>query len=166
MSRSGDAATTAAIVALRRIVRQLRLADREIEAACGLSVAQLFVLHQLAAAAPLSVAEVAERTLTDPSSVSTVIARLTREGLVVRNASKTDRRRVEISLTARGRRLVEKAPQVPQSAMIDAIRRMSAKRRAEVVRSLELLSAALGAPDIEARMLFEDEPGTRARSKR
>jgi DNA-binding MarR family transcriptional regulator len=166
MSRAREASTTAALVALRRIVRQLRLADREIEEACGLSVAQLFVLHQLAAAAPLSIAEVAARTLTDPSSVSTVIARLVGAGLVVRKPSPTDRRRALHSLTARGRRVVETAPQVPQAAMIDAIRGMSTKRRAEVVRSLELLSAALGAPDIEPRLLFEDEPVARVRARR
>jgi DNA-binding MarR family transcriptional regulator len=166
MSRAREASTTAALVALRRIVRQLRLADREIEEACGLSVAQLFVLHELAAAAPLSIAEVAARTLTDPSSVSTVIARLASSRLVARKPSPVDKRRVELSLTARGRRLVATAPKVPQAAMIDAIRRMTTKRRTEVVRSLELLSAALGAPDIEPHLLFEDEPRARARRKR
>ena len=74
---------TAVLGSLRRIVRFLRLADREAEAACEVSAAQLFVLHTLAAEPAASVHALAARTLTDPSSVSTVVAR----GLVQRTPS-------------------------------------------------------------------------------
>ena len=151
-----DAGATAALVALRRIVRSLRIADREVEAVCGLSVAQLFVLHQLADEASLSIAELAARTLTDPSSVSTVVARLVDAGFVLRKRSRTDRRRAQLALSARGKRVVLTAPRVPQLAMIEAIREMTPKARAELVRSLERLASAIGANAVEPRMLFED----------
>ena len=153
-----DASTAAALIALRRIVRHLRLADREVENACGLSVAQLFVMHQLSGSPALSIAEVAERTLTDASSVSTVVARLVEQGLVVRKPSRADGRRAELTLTARGERMVLTGPRVPQLVMIDSMRAMSSKRRAELVRSLESLAASIGANSVEPRMLFEDEP--------
>lgn len=70
-----DEATTV-MNALRRIVRFSRLADREVEAACIISAAQLFVLHVLVDEPAASVSELARRTLTDQSSVSTVVARL------------------------------------------------------------------------------------------
>jgi len=163
--RRRDASAGAALVALRRIVRYLRLADREVENVCGLSVAQLFVLYQLDDTPSLSIAELAERTLTDPSSVSTVVARLVEEKLASRAPSRTDRRRVEISLTARGKKLVLTAPRVPQVAMIESIREMSPKKRADLVRSLEGLAAAIGANAVEPRMLFEDEPAARKRRR-
>ena len=156
MKRTPRDSAGAALVALRRIVRFLRLADREVEGACGLSVAQLFVLHQLADTPALSIAEVADRTLTDPSSVSTVVARLVSEGLVLRKPSKTDRRRAELTLSARGRRVVLTAPRVPQLTIIESIREMSPKRRKDLVRSLEGLASAIGANAVEPRMLFED----------
>lgn len=152
------------LVALRRIVRFLRLAEREIETTCGLSVAQLFVLHQLFDAPASSIAEVAERTLTDPSSVSSVIARLVERKLVARQVAHTDRRRAELALTARGRRLALTAPRVPQATMLDAIRAMPPKRRATIARSLEALAGAIGANAVPPRMFFDDEPtGARAR---
>ena len=152
-----DASVTATLVALRRIVRYLRLADREVENACGLSVASLFVLNQLADSPALSIAEIAERSLTDPSSVSTVVARLVERTLVVRTPSRSDRRRVELTLTARGRKLVLTAPRVPQLVMLEALRAMSAKKRAEIARALESLASAIGANAVEPRMLFEDD---------
>jgi DNA-binding MarR family transcriptional regulator len=147
-----------ALNALRRIVRFLRIADREVESACSLSAAQLFVLHTLSETPALSLARVAERTLTDQSSVSTVVARLVERGLVNRKPSKTDRRRAELSLTAAGRRMVLTAPRPPQAHMIAAMQAMPAPRRAELVRSLEALAAAIGANEVAPRMLFEDEP--------
>lgn len=166
VSVSSRDSATAALNALRRIVRYFRLADREVEAVCGVSVAQLFVLTQLADADSLSIAELAARTYTDASSVSTVVARLVQRGLVSRSASRMDRRRAEVSITARGRKLVRVGPRVPQLAMIDAIRKLPSRRRVEVVRSLELLASLLGADAVEPRMLFEDEPASRRARKR
>src|SRR5690242_3949452 len=96
----------AVLVALRRIVRYLRLADREAEASNGLSAAQLYVLHVLLDEPARSLAEIAERTMTDQSSVSTVVAKLVSRGLVARTVSGDDRRRTQLRLTAAGHRVV------------------------------------------------------------
>ena len=165
MTAKGNASAAAAMVALRRIVRLLRLAEREVQSVCGLSVAQLFVLHHLHDSPALSIAELADRTLTDPSSVSTVVARLTTQGFVQRKPSRSDRRRVELSLTVKGERIVLTAPRVPQLAMIESIRALPPKRRTELVRSLEGLASAIGANAVEPRMLFEDEPAHTRRKK-
>ena len=159
MTRAADAAS--ALDALRRVVRYLRLADREVEQACGLSVAQLFVLQTLSDTPAMSLAEVAQRTLTDQSSVSTVVARLVERKLIDRKPSPVDRRRAELWLTPAGRRVVLTAPRAPQARMISTIDEMTAERRTELVRGLEGLAAAIGANAVSPAMLFEDEPATR-----
>ncbi|HEY5937535.1 MAG TPA: MarR family transcriptional regulator [Kofleriaceae bacterium] len=163
-SRPDDSAA-AALVALRKVVRGLRLADREVENATGVSVAQLFVMHQLAAEPGLSIAELAERVFTDQSSVSTVVARLVERKLVTRKQAREDRRRVELRLTPRGQKLVDTAPSVPQERLIETIRSMTPARRAEVVRGLEALAQAIGATAVQPRMLFEDEPAPAKRRR-
>jgi DNA-binding MarR family transcriptional regulator len=152
-----DTEPAAVMVALRRIVRHLRLADREIEATSRVSAAQLFVLHALVDSRPLSLAEIAERSLTDHSSVSTVVARLVERGLVSRRTSPSDRRRLDLRITAAGRRVIATAPPMPQPRIIAAIRAMPAARRAEMVSMLESFAAAIGADEVAPRMLFEDE---------
>jgi DNA-binding MarR family transcriptional regulator len=147
-----------ALIALRRIVRFLRIADREVEAACHISAAQLFVLHSLVGRPAASLSELAQRTLTDQSSVSTVIARLVDRKLVRRTPSRQDRRRAELEITAAGIHMVEKAPRVPQAQMIAAIRALPAKRRNELARVLDGLATTIGAKDVAPRMLFDDEP--------
>jgi DNA-binding MarR family transcriptional regulator len=155
----------AVLVALRRIVRFLRLADRQAEAAVGLSAAQLFVLQSLAQQPARSVAELAQRTLTDQSSVSTVVARLVERKLITRRAAADDRRRAELRATAAGERLVDRAPRVPQVRIAEIVRAMPAQQRTEFVRSLESFITAIGANEVAPRMLFEDEPAGVRRSR-
>jgi len=78
-SNSNDAQL--ALDSLRRIVRVLREAARLAERRFGLSGAQLFVLHKLAGASPMSLNELARRTHTHQSSVSTVVTRLVEQRL-------------------------------------------------------------------------------------
>lgn len=162
MSSSDSAA---ALVALRRIIRFLRLADREAEAAYGLTAAQLFVLHSLTESPASSMAELADRTLTDQSSVSMVVSRLEAKKLLVRKPSPTDRRRVEIKLTPTGKKIVATGPTAPQPKIIAAIDAMPASKRGEVVRALEQLAQTIGAGDTEPLMLFEEPEPKRTRRR-
>ena len=88
-----DELATRTMDGLRRIVHALRVATRSSQRTIGLSSAQLFVLRQLSAAPDQSLSELAQRTRTTPSSVSEVVARLVRLGVVARAASEHDRRR-------------------------------------------------------------------------
>jgi len=152
-----DDHAAAAMVSLRRIIRYLRLGDRETEIASGLSSAQLFVLTTLAESPAISVAEVAKRALTDQSSVSTVVARLVKRGLVARKPAAKDKRRAELRITPAGNRILAAAPPVPQARLIEAIRSLPAGRRAELVRALDALVDAVGAEGVKPRLFFEDE---------
>src|SRR5262245_66349089 len=118
--------TTGTLQALRRLVRALRLADRAAELRLGLSAAQLFVLERLAEGPVGSMAELAGRTLTDASSVSVVVQRLSERGLVVRAVAPDDARRTTLRLSASGKRLLGAAPRSPQAELIDAIQALSA----------------------------------------
>jgi DNA-binding MarR family transcriptional regulator len=156
---------TAVMVALRRIVRLFRLADREAEAAHGLSAAQMFVLQALWREPAGSLGELAERTMTDQSSVSTVVSKLVARRFVTRRPSSSDRRRTELRLTTQGEHVVRTAPRLPQTMVADVIAAMPAPRRAELVLSLERFASAIGANEMPPSMLFEDEPARRRRSR-
>ncbi len=154
------------MIALRRIVRHLRLADREAETAVGLSAAQLFIVQVLSRAPGSSLSEVADETLTDQSSVSSVVAKLVDKRLVSRKPSSEDRRRIELRLTAAGEQVARSAPRVPQTRIADVVRAMPMKAREELVTALETLAAAIGANETAPRMLFEDEPPSANRRSR
>src|ERR1043165_677145 len=96
--------------AVRSIVRAQRINTRAIELKMGISLAQLFVLQQLAQRPAESLNDLAERTATHQSSVSVVVRRLVDRGLVTRTSSAADKRRIEIAVTPAGRALLDGAP--------------------------------------------------------
>ena len=148
-----------AVASIRRLVRVLRLAAQRTQVASGLSAAQIFVLEQLGEAGRLSMNELASRTMTDRSSVADVVDRLSDQGFVGRDVDPADRRRASVRITPAGRRRLARAPEAPATALITALRKLKARDRATLARSLALLNLALGASDEPASFLFADESG-------
>src|SRR5581483_1311234 len=123
--------------AVRSIVRALRINTRAIELKLGISLAQLFVLQQLAEKPADSLNELADRTATHQSSVSVVVRRLVERGLVSRTASTADKRRIEIAVTPSGRTLLADAPVTVSMELVAALRRLPRNDREMLAELLE-----------------------------
>jgi DNA-binding MarR family transcriptional regulator len=142
---------------LRRIVRVLRESSRAAEQGLGVSGAQLFVLQALADAPALSLGALAERTHTHQSSVSVVVRRLVERGLVRRSVSEQDGRVRELSLTARGAKLLQRAPLAAQDELIAGLEQLSGAQRSALASALVTLVQVMRLADEPAEMFFEDE---------
>lgn len=156
--------TRTVLDAVRRIVRDLHESSREAERTLGVTGAQLFVLQALAETPGASLNALAERTHTHQSSVSTVVSRLVERGLVLRAPAASDARRLELRLSADGRRLSARAPGPAQARLVQAIDRLPAARRQALARSLLALTNAMDLAGREAVMFFDesDKKGRRA----
>src|SRR5512143_1193871 len=144
--------------AVRSIVRAIRINTRAIELRMGISLAQLFVLQQLAEHPADSLNDLADRTATHQSSVSVVVRRLVDAGLVTRTASPADRRRVQIALTETGRQKLAQAPRTVQVTLVDGLKSMEPQQRRTLADLLEKWVHASGI-DLTSPppMLMEDE---------
>jgi DNA-binding MarR family transcriptional regulator len=140
---------------LRRIVRSLHVFTRKTQREFGVSAAQFFVLRQLAMSPRMSVTELARRTRTSQSSVSEVVTALVKLGLVVRQIAPDDRRRAELALSPRGRRLLEKRPMSVQEHLVVGLERLDADQRRALRTGLEAWLVASGLGDVPATMFFE-----------
>jgi MarR family transcriptional regulator, lower aerobic nicotinate degradation pathway regulator len=148
---------TTVMDSLRALVRALRISTRAVEKEIGISGAQLFVLQQLEDSPARSVNELADRTSTHQSSVSTVVSRLVERGLVKREPSADDARRMEISITDRGRQVVNSAPRTAQMRMLDVLHRMPPERLHDFAAALDTLVREAGFAGAPVPMFFEDD---------
>lgn len=142
---------------LRRIVQVLRESSRRAEQQLGITGAQLFVLEKLAEVPSQSLNELAERTRTHQSSVSTVVGRLVERGLVMRQRSAGDARRLVLVLTARGRRVTANTPGVVQDRLIDTIEGLPPRSRKQLASLLRQVVSGLDAVERKPRMFFDDD---------
>jgi DNA-binding MarR family transcriptional regulator len=149
----------------RRIVRVLRESSRAAEQRVGLTGAQLFVMQTLARHPQLSVNELADRTRTHQSTVSVVVSKLVERGLVRRESSTSDARRVVLALTPEGKTLLRRAPDAAQERLIAAIEGLPGSARVDLSHLLVQLVEIMDAADEEPGMLFDDLEPARKRKR-
>jgi len=101
----------------------------------------------LAAEAPRNLSAIADDLEVHPSNATRLCDRLVRAGLLDRRRSDADRRQVHLTLTPRGRRLVEKAMSHRREQVERAMAHMSEEERAALAGALSVFSrAALARP--------------------
>jgi MarR family transcriptional regulator, lower aerobic nicotinate degradation pathway regulator len=149
----------------RQLVQALRTSHRAAEH-LNLTGAQLFIINVIGESdSPLSVGEVAEKTLTDQSTVSVVVTRLVDRGLVARTRSHADSRRAELSLTPAGRKLYRRGPTtLAQRRLASALLRLKPADATALRRILAQIIRDTGAAEEPAVMMFADGDGEAKRS--
>jgi DNA-binding MarR family transcriptional regulator len=107
-----------------------------------ITLAQYRVLAVLAMDGPQRVASLSELLDVYSSTITRLSDRLVAKGLIERTAESTDRREVTLSLTRRGRAVVERVTARRHDAIAEIIDQIPPARRRALVLTLESFSAA------------------------
>lgn len=163
---TSDVEVRSVLDGVRRIVQSLRESSRWAERHVGMSGAQLFVLQKLDESPAQSLNALAARTHTHQSSVSAIVARLVDRGYVTRTRSARDGRTIELGLSRRGKRLVDRAPDAAQERLIRGIRQLPPARRRTLASTLTELGRVMETADRRPAMFFEEHTTPSRRSVR
>jgi DNA-binding MarR family transcriptional regulator len=116
-----------------------------------LTVAQYVPLVYLATArGEVGMSELAEASLQDAATMTAIVDLLVRRGWVARRRSPTDRRRVAVRLTLRGRTVLRAVPRRLDLRWRRALRGMSRVEQLTLLRLLQQLLDGLRPPDAGA----------------
>jgi DNA-binding MarR family transcriptional regulator len=154
-SVSGEIAE--ALQRVRALVEGLGKSASGVESRTGVTNAQLFLLQQIRAGRRVTVNDLAALAMTTQSTVSIVLSRLERKGLVKRTRSPVDRRSVVLQLTPSGRRVLRRAPRPATSEVMRALSRLTRDELDALSRGLGALGRELGFLLKRPSMLFEDD---------
>jgi len=143
------------VVALRRIVRAIDLQSRRMVDACGLTGPQLVVLREAARLDGASVSALARGVSLSQPTVSGIVERLEKRGLVRRERSAHDRRSVSVQATKQGRRLLEEAPSLLQDTFRRELALLEEWERTQMLAILQRLAGMMDAESIDAAPMLE-----------
>jgi DNA-binding MarR family transcriptional regulator len=147
--------TTEIVQGLRRIVKALHTYSQDVRNAYGLTGAQLWALKALRGGR-MSTGRLAAALAVHQSSVSILVDRLDKRGLVRRIRGRLDHRFVDIELTRRGAALAADAPEAAQGRLLHALEAMPAREVRSIRRAVDRLVQAMEATDVHARFFFAD----------
>jgi len=121
---------------LLRVGRELRREAREV----GVSPEQVSLLVAIKYAPGIGVRELAARERVSPPALSKHIDRLERDGLVARTPSDDDRRRVGLTLTDEGQRVLRKVRSRRTAWLVTRLKGLTPDELAAVEAAIEPLS--------------------------
>lgn len=144
-----------ALVSLRQILRATEISSRRLAHECGLTPSQLIILQIIARLDhPVPSAIAREASLTQ-ATVTSLIDRLEKHGMVRRHPDTEDRRRVLIGLTEAGRSSLGGAPDLLQDRFEARFAELPEWEQSYLIAALERVAAILDAEEIDAAPVLD-----------
>lgn len=143
------------LIALRRILRATDLYGRELKQAAGVTAVQFRALQIIAEKGQCTAKEISQRMRVSQATVTSLVDKLVRDGLVLREKSEQDRRQTNIHITKKGRKTLAEAPDPLQQRFVRKFAAMEDWEQAMLVSSLERVAAMLDAEDLDASPVLD-----------
>jgi DNA-binding MarR family transcriptional regulator len=150
--------------AMRRIVRAVTIHSKRLFRQTGLTLPQILCLRAIDAAGdePVTAADIARQVQLSPATITGILDRLERGGMLLRERDSRDRRKVYLSLTTRGQQWLTSLPLSLQDRVVQRLDDLTEKERQVLVSSLEQLVDIIDASSLDASPLLV--PGEDARA--
>ena len=130
---------------LRRLAQANERYTKQLNMTFGISLPQLACILFLHKGGPSSPSKLAEQIMVDSSTLTGIIDRMERKGLVIRTPNPMDRRSITIAPTDSGRALAQDAPPLIQKGIVEGLQKLRARERDRIIKGLRQLAEMLDA---------------------
>jgi DNA-binding MarR family transcriptional regulator len=138
------------LVALRRIMRATDLYSKQLSKTAGLTSPQLLILAAVRDLGDVTIGTVARQVRLSQATVTTILDRLERRGLVYRERSTVDKRKVHAHLTELGETVLADAPTPLQQSFIERFQALDDWEQSMIMAALQRVADMMDAGDIDA----------------
>ncbi|MDQ5986195.1 MAG: hypothetical protein CSYNP_01914 [Syntrophus sp. SKADARSKE-3] len=142
---------------LRRVVQMIREYSMIAKKVTGITGPQLWAIKLISNEPSMQVSELAGRMYLHPATVVGILNRLEAKGFVSRMRMDDDRRIVRVELTAKGRGIVERAPEVAQDILVSRLEPLADEKIKSIHEGLAQLVEILGAQEVPAHLILSPE---------
>ncbi len=143
------------LIALRRITRAIDLQSKKLQQRTGLTAPQMLILQAVGKAGHLSPSAIAQEVVLSQATVTNILDRLEKAGLLTRERSTSDKRVVLVHLTDAGEKRLEAAPELLQAGFLREYRKLKDWQQTQIVSSLQHIAAMMQAEEIDASPILE-----------
>lgn len=146
---------------IRKILRSINLESKRIQKEFGISIPQLLCLTYLGSVQAYQAThkQLTEYLNLNSSTVTGIINRLEKKGLIARLPKKGDKRTTYVALTSAGYKLLKNTPNLMHEKLARNLHKLSAAQIDQIKTSLGLLIDVLEIKDIDASpLLMVEEP--------
>ncbi len=142
------------LISLRRITQAINLHSRQLVREHGITTPQLIILKQIHGNQSITVSEVARQVSLKQTTVTDILNRLERKGLITRHKDTGDRRRVLVKETDISKELLAGAPSPLQEIFLEKFTNLEDWQQSMILSSLQLLDTLMADDEISAAPLL------------
>lgn len=146
------------LVSLRKITQAISLHSRDLSRRYGLTGPQLIILSEIANHETLSVTELARSISLSQATVTDILNRLEKRGLIERAKDSVDRRRVMIRITDSCRETLAQAPSLLQEEFVERYADLPEWQQLMILSALKRVVELMAAGKIDAAPFLSTEP--------
>lgn len=143
------------LISLRRIMRAADLHSQKLMKESGLTAPQLLVMQAIEKEGRPSTSTLARHIAVSQATMTRIVDRLERAGLVRREKSTTDKRVIHVGLTDAGRAKLEAAPEPLQAEFLREFRKLEAWEQQMLKSSLLRIAKMMDAEGIDAAPILQ-----------
>lgn len=150
---------TEVLTSLRKIIRSVNLESKRIEKEYGISIPQLLCLNFLnqKEAFQASQKEIKDFLSLNASTVTGIINRLEKKGLIAKLPKREDKRVSYITITAKGADLIQNTPELLHERLTQKLRSLPSSKLEELRYAFKILADFLDVEGIEASPIITGE---------
>jgi DNA-binding MarR family transcriptional regulator len=147
--KNSDDRTREVVWLIRKLVQGGELYTKELDKKYQVSAPQLSCLLALSDQGPMPPSQIAKYIMVNSSTITGIIDRLEHKGLVERSRTSPDRRVITISLTEKGKGLIQIAPPPLQKKIVEGLKRLPPQELDEIIQVLTKLATMMDVHDLE-----------------
>ncbi|WP_144392081.1 MarR family winged helix-turn-helix transcriptional regulator [Pleionea sediminis] len=143
------------LVSLRRVIRAIDLHSKRLNKETGLTGPQLMVMQEIVLCDNIMVKEIAQNINLSSATVTSILDRLEKRGLVRRIRSTTDKRKVGLHATEDGLETLQSAPKPLQQHFIARFEALEEWEQTQMLATMQRIAKMMDADAIDASPLLE-----------
>jgi DNA-binding MarR family transcriptional regulator len=136
------------LMALRRITRAIDIHSSRLAHHHGLTAPQLIVLGEISRSGKITAGPLAENVSVSNATITGILKRLSKRGLIERRRADEDRRRVHVKLTDLGKRALANAPSLLHDHFVKEFEKLENWEQTSLLSSLQRMALMMEVRDL------------------
>ena len=143
------------LIALRQILKATESQSKRLARETGLTTPQFVSLQTIGAGGAMTAGDLARALNLTQATVTALVTRLEKRGLIARQRAKDDKRRVIVSLTTAGEALLSAAPTSLQPRLDQRFEQLESWERLSILSAVQRLAGLMDATAFEAAPVLD-----------
>ena len=143
------------LICLRRLIRATDLHSKQLMKTSGLTAPQLLLLQAIQNKGEVTIGELAQEISLSQATVTNILDRLEKRGMIFRERSHSDRRKVHAYLTDHGTAVLKDAPTPLQEQFVRQFSNLHNWEQSMILSALQRIAQMMDAQHIDASPVLD-----------